>query len=166
MPFFLSTPAPNTKDPNQDWVKGHWCSNFEIATLVAKDLTERFGCSVTLNPEEDKTMHLDYGGCLLGSWKPERIGNFSFMPHQLSSVIHSLHRALANPREGGYIKLHGAYVCICLSEEEGKKILADLQLPDMLKAERNALEDWDRALPAIKNHPNIHIEEPNGQEVV
>lgn len=114
-------------------VKGHLCSSEELAQAVAADLTERFG--EDFDVEEAEAGHIDYGGMiwLKGLLFQVDVGDstVTVAADQANTLLNSVHRKLRDePRVASglsYIKCHGRFWCLCLTEGESNQLADGIQ---------------------------------------
>ena len=74
-------------------LKRTYCDTREILASVLEDYESRGFTELEVWTGEDdpsRVLHIDFGGSLLSTEKPVRVGRLSFFPHQLHSVICAL----------------------------------------------------------------------------
>ncbi len=106
-----------------DDVKDTHCYNESVADAVETDYISRGFDNIQIKRQDKDYYHLDFGGSLLATMKPARIGVLSFWPHQAIGVLDSLRGV----DRGGYLKLHGRYSCFCLPVEVAAEIRQELE---------------------------------------
>jgi hypothetical protein len=153
----------------QNECKFHYATQEDIAKSVAKDLQERFSGEATVTEIFDGNEYMwDMGGSVLQAWKPALIEHngfkLYFWPHQLSEVNYYLKVAIDDirDREGTpYIKIHGRWNCLCLSEIDARAISSKLaaEYHSLKELSNQALEMWENALDSMRQnpHPNVLI---------
>jgi hypothetical protein len=140
----------------QEYPKVHFTSSTQIAEEVREDLDARFGGGMTIDAlitQNECTW--DPGGMMFAndeefSFDLEYITIKCLAQHFLS-FEHQVNKRAKQPVRGNmdhYIKLHGAYSCICLTIDEFA-LLHDLVSPDNKAG--NYHERANKAIDALIN---------------
>jgi len=131
--------------------KVHVCETREIADMVSIDVQSRGGGTSQIQATE-RSLLIDFGGCAIVGSKPIsvlQVPQVQFWPHQYSLL--RLEVSTAQQRSGGYYKLHGWQVAVCLSEESFKTLSEFLIANEetLLQQEAISLEDLGSRLASI-----------------
>lgn len=161
----------------QEGTKIHYATDESVAKAVVKNLNDRFPDPVELSElEKDNHEYMwDLGGSILQSWKPSLVTSndfkLYFWPHQLSEINFYFNKALEDVRvedDTRYIKLHGQWHCLCLSEDMARSLHSKIKSSqaELQKEATAALELWESVLDDMRKnpHPNVLIPEKKKQE--
>lgn len=163
----------------------HVCPTPDLADAVFQDLNKRFPDSKVQRTEatiDSSSVHVDFGGCVCGSWRPDEVMlrpdnatpiTVSFWPHHVDLLIGKLKRQLQEreritPDGTRYIKLHVAYNTVCIGSAHAAVLLDSLRsrLPEISKRASEMLDDFEKAMEAMRTHNNILIPPPMNPKLV
>lgn len=100
-----------------------------FVSAVRADLMSR-GCGELEEEREAERFHLDPGGMMLVGEPNESlapIDGVSITVRSLSVAGFADRAERLQPRDGGYVKLHSMYSCICMSPEQRDRLVAELR---------------------------------------
>lgn len=124
MLYRIETPA-HSQVNDSPTIKTTYAWGKDIARLAADEYIRRFSTrawiAVPYNEDDGETnicdFFLDFGGMIIGSNEPYIIAvdgfRLGFHAHQAFAVSEALEKAIEKDR-GGYVKVHGEWICICL----------------------------------------------------
>lgn len=104
----------------------HYAATHEVSQLVKDDLVQRFGGSADIYSCSDTKFTIDLGGAVFQKDSPVsfQIDDFTYSlwAHQYLSVLSKLNTSIDKPREGDYIKIHGAWTTIAMPLSHAKQL--------------------------------------------
>lgn len=103
--------------------KPHYASTANIAQYVTSDLTSRYGPATSTETEGNEFLW-DPGGILMMSDEVFRfqLDNITLLcrAQHFEEFVHQVFTS--GVRDGGYVKLHGNWTCVCITENEFNKL--------------------------------------------
>ena len=136
-------------------VKTHYISNKEVAEEVLRDLSARFNGveMIEIDDTPDKSITWDPGGMLMMNDTEFNfnLGDISVKckAQHLSYLAIYLSRYLPRGDKTKYFKIHGHYICICITPEEFEKLNALVNDPSRMEEAKNAEEERERRIQSV-----------------
>lgn len=150
------------KDMYDEHPKAHYTSTEDIASEVYSDLQVRFG-GVVMEPEQDNDCMWDPGGMMMANdevfeFKLDHMTVLCKAQHFDYFVMAIDNYASKNDIRGEkakYIKLHGAYICICITPEEFEQLKVLVKNSDYAERAEKSWAERERRLNELQAKGNL-----------
>ena len=144
---------------NDEYVKFHYASSEKIAEEVSRDLTNRYASCIGVE-EESNEVAWDPGGMMMTGDTEHRFNLGGLVLVCKSQHLLYLADALdryTSPRgtDTKYYKIHGRWLCICISEDEFVSLKEQVNNPDALAEAEASFAKKEAKLNALAEAGNI-----------
>jgi hypothetical protein len=146
------------KDLYDHYPKAHFASTEEIAKEIYSDLEVRFG-GIVMEPEQENKCMWDPGGIMMMNdevfeFKLENttvLCKAQHFEYFVDAIDKYAKEANIRGDKAKYIKLHGAYSCICITPFEFGQLKAFVQDSDYAERAEKSFAERERRLNELQN---------------